>query len=86
METSIRELKSQLSGIIRRVAAGETVTVRIRNRPVAQIVPIRAQRGVELLARAPGIEWRGGKPAGLPRGERLPPNVALSDWVAEDRR
>lgn len=86
MDANIRELKAKLSGVIRRVQAGETVTVRVRNRPVARIVPIARSAGLGELARAPGIAWKGGKPAGLRHGERLPRGVALADWVAEDRR
>jgi prevent-host-death family protein len=86
MEANIRQLKAQLSGVIRRVQAGETVTVSVRNRPVARIVPIGAGGGAKSLLRMPGVSWNGGKPAGLPRGERLPRGVSLSDWVAEDRR
>lgn len=86
MDASIRELKAKLSGVIRRVQAGETVTVSVRNRPVARIVPIARSGGLKELLRTPGIVWKGGKPAGLPHGERLPRGVDLSDWVAEDRR
>lgn len=86
MDTNIRELKANLSGVIRRVEAGETVTVSVRKRPVARIVPIARSGGLDELARTPGITWRGGKPAGMPRGEVLPRGVNLSDWVAEDRR
>jgi len=86
MDANIRELKARLSGVIRKVQAGETVTVRVRNRPVARIVPIDAGGGARSLLRLPGILWKGGKPSGLTRGERLPRGVNLSDWVAEDRR
>jgi prevent-host-death family protein len=86
MDANIRELKAKLSGIIRKVQAGETVTVRVRNRPVARIVPIARSRAPSDLTRTPGVTWKGGKPAGLPHGERLPRGVALSDWVTEDRR
>jgi prevent-host-death family protein len=86
MDTNIRELKAKLSGVIRRVQGGESVTVSVRNRPVARIVPIGAGGGVKALMRTPGISWKGGKPAGLPRGQRLPRGVDLADWVAEDRR
>lgn len=86
MDASIRELKAKLSGVIRRVRAGETVTVSVRNRPVARIVPIARSGGLKELMRTPGIVWKGGKPAGLPHGERLPRGVDLSHWVAEDRR
>lgn len=86
MNVSIRELKAKLSVLIRKVEAGETVTVRVRKRPVARIVPIVRSSGLEELACTPGIIWKGGKPAGMLRGEILPRSVNLSDWVAEDRR
>lgn len=86
MNVNIRELKAKLSGLIRRVEAGETVTVIARKRTVARIVPIVRSSGLEELACTPGIIWKGGKPAGMPRGEILPRSVNLSDWVAEDRR
>lgn len=86
MDASIRELKAKLSGVIRRVEAGEFVTVHVRQRAVARIVPIAARTKPADLARIPGIAWRGGKPAGMPHGERLPRGVSLSARVAEDRR
>lgn len=86
MDASIRQLKANLSGLIRRVAAGETVTVRVRNRRVARIVPIAERHGLKDLARLPGISWRGGKPKGIARGERLPRGKTVADLVIEDRR
>ncbi len=86
MKASIRELKAHLSEYIRQVTAGETVTISIHNRPVAQIVPIQRQTTLDDLAAQPGISWNGGKVAGLPRGETLSVGVSLSDWVVEDRR
>ena len=86
MKTSIRELKAHLSEYIRQASAGETVTINVHNRPVAQIVPIKRQSTLDDLAAQPGISWNGGKATGLPRGEKLPVGVCLSDWVAEDRR
>lgn len=86
MDTNIRELKAKLSGMIRKVQAGETITVSVRSRPVARIVPIARSTDLNELTRTPGIVWKGGKPAGLPLGERVPRGVDLSDWVAEGRR
>ena len=86
MQASIRELKSHLSEYIRQVKAGETVTISMHNRPVAQLVPIKQQTTLDDLATQPGISWSGGKVIGLPRGEALPVGVSLSDWVSEDRR
>jgi len=86
MDASIRQLKAGLSGVIRKVQAGETVTVHVRNRAVARIVPIASGGGLEALKRVPGLAWKGGKPAGLPQGERMPEGTAVSAWVSEDRR
>ena len=86
MKASMRELKAHLSEYIRQVTAGETVTINIHNRPVAQIVPIKRQTTLDDLAAQPGISWNGGKASGLPRGEVLPVGVSLADWVTEDRR
>ncbi len=41
----IRELKENASALIRRVAAGETIRVTDRGRPVARIVPLREDEG-----------------------------------------
>ena len=86
MDANIRELKANLSRVIRRVQAGETVTVRIRQRAVARIVPAVAQSRPDDLTHMPGVSWKGGKPAGLARAERLPKGIVLSDWVTADRR
>ena len=86
MQTSVRELKAQLSRLLKRVEAGATVTVRVHNRPVAEIVPIRKKRSLKTLAVEPGIAWNGRKPIGLARPEALPKNVSVSAWVIEDRR
>lgn len=86
METNIRALKANLSGLIRRVEAGETVTVRVRDRRVARIVPIDGRDDASTLLGIRGLAWKGGKPAGLARGEQMPRGVELSKWVAGDRR
>lgn len=86
MDASIRQLKANLSGYIRRAAAGETVTVSVHNRPVARIVSIKSRVPLAQLRRIPGLQWNGRKPAGLRGGEVLRKGVALSSWVSEDRR
>lgn len=86
MDASVRELKAHLSGYLRRVQGGEEVTVRLRRRAIARLVPARTAAPVADLARLPGVSWRGGKPKGLARAQRLPQGVSLAAWVAEDRR
>lgn len=40
----VRELRQNASEILRAVEAGEPTTVTVAGRPVAQIIPIRAER------------------------------------------
>jgi prevent-host-death family protein len=86
MQTSVRQLKAQLSRLLKRVEAGATVTVSVHNRPIAEIVPIRRKRSVKELAGEPGIAWNGKKPVGVTRGETVPEGISVSEWVVEDRR
>lgn len=86
METSIRELKANLSAYIQKVVAGETVTVKIHKRAVARIIPIKPSARIADLAKVPGLKWNGGKPKGLARAETMRKGVKLSDWVNQDRR
>ena len=86
MDTNIRELKANLSAVIRRVEAGETVVISVRNRRVARILPIAREGELKELARVPGLSWKGGKPGGLAKGERMPRGVELSGFVTQDRR
>lgn len=39
----MRQLKSRLSRYLRQVEAGDSLTVTVRNRPVAKVIPIRAR-------------------------------------------
>ena len=86
MEVNIRDLKARLSAYLRRVEAGASVTVRVRRRAVARLVPVRATGKASELARLPGLRWSGGKPRGLSRAQRMPRDVSLADWVAHERR
>ena len=40
---SLRQLQTQLAHYLRAVEAGDSLTVTVRNRPVAKVIPIRAQ-------------------------------------------
>jgi prevent-host-death family protein len=88
-ETSVgtRELKNHLSAYLRRVKAGETVTITERGKPVGQIVPIQTDLPSRLkkMAEAGVIEWNGQslppyQPKAVNRSQQL-----LSDLVAEQR-
>jgi prevent-host-death family protein len=41
VEVATRELRNDTAGVLRRVEAGETVTITVRGRPVADLVPHR---------------------------------------------
>ena len=69
-----RELRNQVSEVLRRVEAGETLTVTVAGRPVAELGPAHRRRWVSGAALA-GI-WRGEPPRGLSVDlERLPARV-----------
>ncbi len=46
----IRELKQNASKVVARAAAGETVTITDRGRPVAQLTPLPTSRLDQLIA------------------------------------
>lgn len=43
-EIAARELRNRTAAVLRRVEAGEQVTITSRGRPVAELAPIRAAR------------------------------------------
>lgn len=44
-----RELRNNVSQVLRDVAAGESLTVTVRGRPVAELTPVRADPGPRRL-------------------------------------
>lgn len=60
-EVASRELRNSTADVLRRVEAGEQVTITVRGRPVAELVPVRPRSrrwlsGAELAARLPSIQ------------------------------
>lgn len=49
-EVGVRALKQNASAVVARAAAGESITVTDRGRPVAEIVPIQASPLEQLVA------------------------------------
>jgi prevent-host-death family protein len=43
-EIAARELRNHTADVLRRVEAGEQVTITSRGRPVAELIPVRATR------------------------------------------
>jgi len=85
----IRELKARLSHHLRRVRAGQRVTVTERGRPIATIAPIRTSPAAEWatgLVAEGRAAWSGGKPAGCRPLVQVAPGRTVSEAVLEDRR
>jgi prevent-host-death family protein len=81
IQVGVRELRQQASRWLERVAAGESFEVTDRGRPVALLVPIPAEEGLDGLL-ASGRARRGegrlselGPPLPLPRGAPAPSEV-----------
>lgn len=71
-----KELRNQVGAVLRRVEAGETLTVTVAGRPVAELSPIRRHRWVSGSALA--AVWKGPAPRGLEEDlERL--DIGLID-------
>lgn len=58
-----KELRNQVSEVLRRVEAGETLTITVAGREVAELSPVEKHRWVS----GPGLDrvWRGPTPEGL---------------------
>ena len=69
-----KELRNNVGEVLRRAEAGETITVTVAGRPVAELGPVHRRRWVGGPALA-GI-WRGEPPRGLAGDlERLPASL-----------
>ena len=84
----VRELKANLSAYLRRVQAGQRVTITDRGQAIAALVPVAPAPAVEwahaMVAKGQA-KWIGGKPLGLKT--RVPSRgTPTSRMVIEDRR
>ena len=87
MSVGTRELKSKLSEYLRRVKAGETITVTEHGKMIGRLVPVKPtiEERMQAMVAAGQIEWNGQKlapyqPKAINRGGRQ-----LSDLVVEAR-
>ncbi len=53
-EVGVHEAKTNLSALLRRVGAGETITIKSGGRPVARLMPVR-QGGERVFGRDRGV-------------------------------
>ena len=67
---SVRDLRNTVSEVLRRVEAGERLTVTVDRRPVAEIVPLRRRRAVS-AADARAVASRYAADRGLLRDVRV---------------
>ena len=75
-----KELRNQIGEVLRRVEAGETLTVTVSGRPVAELSPAHRRRWVS--GEALNGVWRGPTPVDLERDLDLLP-AGLVDPFAE---
>jgi prevent-host-death family protein len=84
-EISVRELRNRTSDVVARVEAGEALTLTVRGRPVADIVPHTQRREA-----IPAEEFFAGLRdayTGIPTGPSEPRSVDLtSDDLVDDAR
>jgi prevent-host-death family protein len=86
----VRELRQHASAWLRRVAAGESFEVTDRGRPVALLVPVQPEGGLEGLVQAGRLRLGEGRlsdlgaPPAAPRGAPLPSEV-LERLRADER-
>ena len=85
----MRQLKTQLARYLRAVEAGDSLTVTVRNRPVAKVIPIRvqgkdAEEALNSLVEKGLIRPAKRKPKPRKRALKVR-NVRIADAVLEDR-
>jgi prevent-host-death family protein len=86
VRVGIRELRQDASAWVRRAAAGETIEVTDRGRPVAQLGPVTsAPRGLAALEDAGLIRRGRGKLTDLPPMKMKPGSRPLSEILQELR-
>jgi prevent-host-death family protein len=86
-EIGVRELKATLSDVLRQVAQGESIRVTVRNRPVADILPVGAtgqhERLRQLVAQGRLVPPSRSRPERAPRLARA--KESASALVLADR-
>ena len=89
MEVSVRELKANLSAVLRQVEAGQSAVITSHRKPVARLEPPLPQGdSIDDRLMAAGLMTERPRPGGLSPRKLLPlpPGVgSLSDAVIEDR-
>ncbi len=89
-QVGIRELRQQASGVLRRVAAGETIEVTDHGHPIARIVPLRPGALEQLVLEGRATGASGDlldlvEEMGLPTAGAGPASAALAKLRADER-
>jgi prevent-host-death family protein len=89
METTVgvRELKTHLSYYLRQVAAGATVIITERGKPVGQIVPVppSLEEKLQQLVASGVVAWNGRRFQPAKPVIRIEGGPLVSDLLLEDR-
>lgn len=92
MDVSVRELKSHLSELLNRVAAGERITITKRGKPIAIVSAVSPEEAEdEPVKRLERADWitppaKSRRRLGLKNPPRIgPTEKTLSEIVNEDR-
>lgn len=85
-QISVRNLRGRLSDCLHAVAAGETLLITSRNRPVARLLAVQASP--EGLPDIPGVVWSTASPQVSRPVAECPAIIGetLADWVIANRR
>jgi prevent-host-death family protein len=83
----IRDLKAQLSFYLRQVAAGETVIITDRGKPVGQITPIAedVEQRLRRLVETGAVQWSGRRPTPVVPVSPNPGGTTVSELLLENR-
>ena len=85
VEVGIRSLRADLSRWLKRVEAGEVITITDRGRPVATITPANGRSKLDELIAAGIVEPAPQRTGWLPK-KRVRANGSVSELVDEQRR
>ena len=90
--TGIRELKNHLSAYLRKVKAGETITITDRGTPIGRIVPVgdsderTLEERLQAMQDAGLAEWSGKKPSPREPVAKVKKGRSVAQLLLEDRR
>lgn len=87
LTVGVRELKERLSGYIRQVEAGATVTITVHGKPVGRIVPLgpSLEDRIQEAIHAGWVTWSGHKLAPRAPIARTIGSKMVADLLLEDR-